>query len=70
MIGRKNGRNVGINHIYGLKQVFSYMLISSMLLKTFSTVDWSVFFWFEWNFTFITAISAGCLVHFSVSSIV
>ena len=33
----------------------------------FSAVYWSVSVRFEWNFTFLAAISADCLMHLSVS---
>ena len=39
----------------------------SSLGKAFSAVNWPSAVGFEWNFTFLTAISANCLVHLSVS---
>jgi len=31
-----------------------------------SAVDWPASVWLEWNFTFLSAVRAGCLVHFFV----
>jgi len=28
-----------------------------------SAVDWPASVWLEWNFAFLSAVSAGCLVH-------
>ena len=36
-----------------------------MALKTFTTVHWLTFCWFEWNFTFLLTFRTYCLVHFS-----
>ena len=36
----------------------------------FSAVYWSAWVWFEGNFAFLSALSANCLVHFSVFSVV
>ncbi len=38
-------------------------LVSSPLRITFSAVYWSCWIGLEWNFTFILAFSANCLVH-------
>ena len=29
---------------------------------TFAAINWSCPVWLEWNFTFLSAVSAGCLV--------
>ncbi len=48
-------------------------LISSPCISSFSitvsAVYWSALVWFEGNFTFLSTLSANCLVHFSWFSI-
>ena len=36
----------------------------SFLSKAFSAINWPVWVWFEWDFTFFSAFSANCLMHF------
>ena len=53
-----------------LTSLFQNSLISSgwsSLSIAFSAVYWSGSVRLEWNFTFLLAISADCLVHLSVS---
>ena len=50
--------------------LFQTNLISSgwsSFSVAFSAVYWSGSVGFEWNFTFLAAISADCLVHLSIS---
>lgn len=49
---------------FGARLVFRTSWLSA-LWPTISTVDWSAGIWFEWNFTFLTTISADSLMHLS-----
>jgi len=41
-----------------------------VFLEAFLTVDWTTFCWLEWYFTFLSAVAADDLVHFSWTTVI
>ena len=41
-----------------------------VFLEAFLTVDWTTFCWFEWYFTFLSAVAADDLVHFAWTTVI
>jgi len=56
--------------VFGRSEHVSFKSLVSSWWSSFgvalSAVDWPASVWLEWNFAFLSAVSAGCLVHFFV----
>ena len=60
----KNRINLDVCWVKRLGLVSSAWPCWSFLCPAFSAVNWSAWVWFEWDFTFLTAFRASCLMHF------
>ena len=56
--------------VFGRSEHVSFKSLVSSWWSSFgvalSAVDWPASVWLEWNFAFLSAVSAGCLVHFFI----
>jgi len=52
-----------------LVKMLAYKLnifVGSSFCVTLTAINWPAAIWLEWNFAFLSAVSAGCLVHLFV----